>query len=179
LINKEKLEEQLSELPLYLYYFFDSHELTFSDRIRTICKTECPMYGKTWACPPGTGTVEECKSRCFSFNRVLMISTITEVSDIADIEETLATRGEHERVTKLAAGFVREQTENVYVLSSEACSICETCAYPDEPCRFPEMMNPCVESHGIVLTEIAEKLGIEFQYGGNIVTWFSLIFFND
>ncbi len=39
-------------------------------------------------------------------------------------------------------------------------------------------MYPCVESHGIIATDIAEKHGIEF-FNGNIVTRFSLIFFRE
>ncbi|MBQ8830693.1 MAG: DUF2284 domain-containing protein [Oscillospiraceae bacterium] len=176
-MDRELLESQLAELPLYGYFFVDTSELEFSERIRYICEHECPMYGKTWACPPGTGMVPECEAKCRSYKDALMIATITEVFNIADIEETLATRPEHEEITKMAADMVRQQCDDVYVLSSEACAICEECAYPDGPCRHPELMNPCVESHGIILTALAEKYGIEFQYGGNIVTWFSLIFY--
>ena len=32
---------------------------------------------------------------------------------------------------------------------------------------------------GIVISELAEKHGIAFLYGGNIVTWFSLILYNE
>ena len=38
-------------------------------------------------------------------------------------------------------------------------------------------MFPCVESHGILIIDTAEKYGIDFQAGGNIVTWFSLILY--
>ena len=51
-MNRERLEEKLSALPLYQYAFIKTDELTFSPRVRYICKTECPMYGKSWACPP-------------------------------------------------------------------------------------------------------------------------------
>ena len=98
-----RLEEQLSELPLYIYAFIDPKALEFSDRIRWICENECPMYGKTWACPPGVGSVPECKGKCLSYENCLMISTITEVYDIADMEATLATRPEHEEVTNQVA----------------------------------------------------------------------------
>ena len=96
MIDFTKIEEQLSQLPLYIYSWIDPKELEFSGRIRWICEHECPMYGKSWACPPGVGTVEGCKKKCTGFSRCLMISTITEVSDIANIDETLATRPEHE-----------------------------------------------------------------------------------
>ena len=62
------------------------------------------------------------------------------------------------------------------VLSTEACAICEQCAYPGGPCRHADKMYPCVESHGILATEIAEKYGIDF-FDGKIVTWFSIIFY--
>jgi len=55
------LEEKLAEFPLYQYEFIHTDELMFSERVRYICETECPMYNTTWACPPAVGTVEECR----------------------------------------------------------------------------------------------------------------------
>ena len=179
MLDRHKLEEQLCELPLYEYHFIDVSELTFTQRVREICRTECPMYGKSWACPPGTGSVEECRRRCQAYRNALLIATVTEVRDIADIQETLDTRADHEELTRQAAELVRQQTEDIYVLSSEACAECEECSYPAAPCRFPDRMNPCIESHGILLTDTLEALGIEFQFGGNVVTWFSLVFYNE
>ena len=97
-MNRELLEQQLSELPLYIYDFFDPKDLEFSSRIRWICENECPMYGQSWACPPGVGTVDCCRGKCLSFDNCLLISSIVEVRDIADMEETLATRPDHENV---------------------------------------------------------------------------------
>ncbi len=174
----DKLEAALCELPLCQYEFIDTSELVFSERIRTVCETECPMYDRSWACPPAVGTVEECRERCLRFPRALMITTVTEVSDIANICETLDTRGPHEEITRQAAAMVKEQASEIMVLSTEACAVCEECAWPKGKCRHPERMFPCVESHGIIATDIAEKHGIEF-IGGNIVTWFSLIFFRE
>ena len=104
--------------------------------------------------------------------------TLTEVSDIANLEETLATRAPHEAVTREALAILKPHVKDVMALSTEACAICEHCAYPDAPCRHPELMFPCVESHGIIVTALAEKEGIDF-YGGNLVTWFSLLLFRE
>ena len=58
--------------------------------------------------------------------------------------------------------------------------ICERCAYLDGlPCRLPGKMHPCVESHGINILPTLETLGVPFQYGENVVSWFSLLFYND
>lgn len=177
-MDKQLLEAKLSEFPLYFYNFIDPNGLEFSDRIRYICGAECPMYGKTWACPPAVGEVDTCKSKCLHYENCLLIGTITEVADIANIEETLATRPAHEEVTNLVRDLFREQGVEPYVLSTEACELCERCAYLDgQPCRFPDRMHPCIESHGINIIPVLEANGLEFQYGENMVTWYSLLFF--
>ena len=177
-MNKELLASQLAALPILQYEFIPTEALHFSERVRHICETECPMYGKTWACPPGVGSVEACVARCRTYPEALLLTTVTEVRDIADMEETLATRAEHEAVTREAEKLLRAQGLETYVLSTEACAICEKCAYPDAPCRFPDKMYPCVESHAILVTDVAEQYGIEF-ISGNVVTWFSILFYKE
>ena len=76
------------------------------------------MYGTTWACPPAVGTLEECRDRVMAFEEGLLIATITEVSDIANIRETLDTRAAHEEITRQALSFVREQAEDTLTLST-------------------------------------------------------------
>ena len=178
MMDMELLESKLTELPLLGYFFIDPKGLEFSDRIRWICEHECPMYNKTWACPPAVGEVTACKAKCLHYENCLMIATITEVEDIADLEETLATRPEHEEITNQVRDMMREQGIDPYVLSTEACTVCERCAWLDgQPCRHPERMHPCVESHGINLIPVLEENGIEFQFGANVVTWVSLLFY--
>jgi len=180
MICREALEEALSQLPLYTYHFITPDQLEFSDRIRWICEHECPMYGESWACPPGVGSVETCSALCNSYKNCLVISTITEVDDISDIAQTLATRPDHEAITNQVRDLMRAQGTDPYILSTEACALCDRCAYLDgEPCRFPEKMHPCVESHGINILSLLDEWGIAFQYGENVVTWFSLLFYNE
>ena len=174
----ELLEQQLSQLPLYVYYFIDPEQLEFSHRIRYICKTECPMYGKTWACPPAVGEVDACKEKCLGYENCLLMGTITETDDIANINATLDTRADHENLTNQVRELFREQGIEPYILSTEACSVCTRCAYLDGlPCRMPGRMHPCLESHGINIIPTLEEKGLEFQYGENMVTWYSLLFF--
>ena len=177
-MNMDILEQQLQELPLYGYFFIDPRALEFNDRIRWICEHECPMYGKTWACPPGVGSVECCKAKCLSYENCLMISTIVEVDDISNIEETLATRPQHEAITDQVGELLRQQGVEPYILSPEACAICDRCAILDgQPCRFPDKMHPCVESQGINVVPVMESCGMEFQFGCNVVTWISLLLY--
>lgn len=176
-MNRARLEERLNELPLAQYVFFRTEELEFSPRVRMVCELECPRYGKSWACPPAVGSVEDCKKRVLARPEGLLIVTLTEVNDIADMAETLATRPAHEKITRQVAQIIADEGVSPIVLSTESCAICEHCTYPAAPCRHPELMYPCVESHAIVVTALAERLGVEYQYGGNVVTWFSLLLF--
>ena len=178
MMDRALLDQQLSELPLYVYTYIDPKELEFSSRIRYICQTECPMYGKSWACPPGVGSVDCCQKKCMTFENCLLISSIVEVRDIADMEETLATRPDHEALTNEVRELMRAQGVDPYILSTEACTLCDSCAILEgKPCRMPEKMHPCVESHGINVVPILESRGLEFQFGANVVTWISLLFF--
>lgn len=176
-LNRELLEKQMSELPIVQYEFFETAELTFSPRVRTVCELDCTRYNTSWACPPAVGTVEACRERCLSYPHALLLTTMNEVENIEDLEGTLATRTEHEAVTRQVNDLLRLQGVETYPLSTESCAICAKCTYPEAPCRHPERMFPCVESHGILIIDTAEKYGVSFQAGGNIVTWFSLILY--
>jgi len=178
-MNKALLEEQLRELPLVQYEFFPTDRLVFSPRVRQICERACPQYNTTWACPPAVGSVEECRARCLRYADALLLVTMTEVEDLADFQATLKTRAGHEEITRQVHALFRQQGVEPLVLSTESCALCPRCAYPDAPCRHPELMYPCVESHGILVTDLAEQFGLDFIAGGNVVTWFSLLLYNN
>ena len=54
---KKTIETKILELPLMQYEWIAPSELTFKEEVRQICKQECPMYGKSWSCPPAVGSV--------------------------------------------------------------------------------------------------------------------------
>lgn len=174
---KKEIEQKLLQLPIVQYAWILESEIEFSGRVRTICRQECPLYAKSWACPPGVGTVEACQKRCGAFDEAFVFTTVAEVRDAADMEETLATRAGHEDVTRQIQGIFREHGLRTLALSGDSCALCDTCAYPDAPCRHPQRMIPCIEGYGIVVPLLAEKAGIAFENGGNVVTWFGMVLF--
>lgn len=175
-MNRELFENFITQYPIYQYHFFMPEEITFTERVRIICKQECDRYGATWACPPAVGSVEECKNRCLSYSEGFFFSSVAEVSDIMDLKELLETRKYHETVVTELEEFLNQQGIDCYALSTESCDICEKCTYPDASCRFPDQMHPCVESHGIVVTELAEKFEMDYSIGMNQILWFGIIF---
>lgn len=176
-MDKQLLETQIAQYPVCEYAWLKPEDVPFLEQVRYICKAECPRYGTSWSCPPAVGTVEECKERCSQYEGLFLFTTMEEVLDISDLQETLRTRKNHEAITRQVGKLMKEQSSELLILSTESCANCEICNYPDGPCRNPEIMFPCIESYGILVTELAEKCGISFMSGGNIVVWFSLIYY--
>lgn len=171
------IEEKITEYPICEYAFIHTEDILFYDRVRYICETECPRYGTSWSCPPAVGTVAECEERCRRYRQGFLFTTVAEVSDMMNMEEMLSTRMEHEEITREIVQLFRAEGAEPLTLSTESCAACKTCTYPGAPCRKPDRMFPCIESHGIVVSELAEKYGISFLNGAGVVTWFSLLLF--
>ena len=177
-LNTEKFEDFIAEYPIYEYRLLDTKELSVAERVRIVCKQECERYGTTWACPPAVGTLKECEARIHSYDRAIFFSSVAEVSDLMNMEEMLATRDAHEELTTKVAEYLKGEGFCTFTLSTEPCDICKECAYlKGEPCRHPERMHPCLESHGVVVSEIVEQKQMEYNLGGNTILWFSMVLF--
>ena len=170
-LDRALLEQQMAQLPIVQYEFFPTSELVFSEKVRTICRTQCPQYGKSWACPPAVGSVAACQAHCLSYPTALLITSLAEVADIADMEATLATREGHEELTRQVNALFRAQGVETFVLSTESCAICEHCAYPGAPCRFPEKAIPSMEAYGLWVSKVCEQSGMPYYYGPGTITY--------
>lgn len=177
-LNLEQFEQFIADYPVFEYRLFETDRVSTETRVREICRSTCPRYGKSWACPPAVGTLAECEERIRSFSHAVFFSTVAEVSDVMNMEETLSTRHAHEEITNALAEHIREQGFEVFVLSTESCDICPTCAYKQgKPCNHPEYMHPCLESHGVVVMDLVEREAMEYNIGGNTILWFSMVLF--
>lgn len=176
--KQEILEGRLLELPLYDYAFFGADEIVFTQAVRSICETDdCGMFGRRWVCPPVIGSIEDCIAECGNYAHAFLFSTVTEVADSFDLKACIEARGDHEALTYDIAQIFREETQNPLILST-GCIPCQSCAYPDAPCRYPERAFKTIESHGILIMQMAEAQGINNDCGQNIVTYFSLVLYN-
>ncbi|MGI6094369.1 MAG: DUF2284 domain-containing protein [Lachnospiraceae bacterium] len=175
-MQQKELEEYMAQFPIFQYHFFDPEELTFTERVRMICQNECERYNSTWACPPAVGSVTECEKKCKAYKKAVFFSTVAEISDITDMQEMLKTRMGHEKIVTELENFLKKHDVDCLALSSDSCDICETCAWPNGPCRHLDQMHPCIESHGIVVTELAEKFHMEYMLSMQEILWFGILF---
>ena len=98
-MNNREIEALITQFPIYQYAFVETESIEFTEKVRTICKKECSRYGKSWSCPPAVGTLDDCKNRCREYPQALFFSTIADVPDYSDMDQLLATRREHEKIT--------------------------------------------------------------------------------
>lgn len=171
------LEQQLTQLPLYQYAFFKPEELPFSERVQQVCRLECPMYGKSWSCPPAVGTVAQCRQQCLSYDDALLMVTVQEVLDSSNLTETLKTKPFHTAQVRQVRQLLETQGMDTLCLSGDACDCCRQCAYPEQACRQPDRQMPCLEGYGVVVSDLAQRYGVPFPPENGLVFWYAVILF--
>jgi predicted metal-binding protein len=173
------ISEQKDSINIHEFAFMKSNEVVFSDEVRRLCeKNACGGYGTSWACPPAVGSVEECKEICGRFENAFIFTTVTKLKNKYDVVEWREARVVHEKITDKVAKIFRDEFEKTLILSTEGCTICKKCTYPDEPCRFPDKMYPATESFGIMVAQQASICKIRYINGPDTITYFSMIFFD-
>ena len=145
----------------------------------------CGEYGRTWVCPPHCGPIEDCIARVGCYTQAIVIQTISPLEDSYDFEGMEAAAKSFGEVFLAAVGFVKEHLTlhipegepSMLCLSAGGCHRCEKCTVSaGEPCRHPQEAFPSLESHGIFVSDLAQKAGLNYINGQNTVTYFGAIF---
>ena len=178
MITNEQIEEFISQFPIYQYSFITPADVEHYDDVRSVCKSICKRYDTNWACPPAVAKVQKCAKRCAEFDQVLFFSSFgaVEKGNAKERNESLKV---HEELTRHIEDHLIANGVTVYTLTSDACNLCSKCTFPHEYCRHEELMHPCIESHGISVTDLAEKCCMDYDMGRRLYLWFSLIYFRE
>ena len=180
MIKQAEIEKALTKLPILEYVFFNPEKIIFSKEVRELCEgNSCGMYNTTWACPPAVGSVESCIEKCQAYDKAMLFTTATSVASSFDMKGWMRARVEHEALTDQVAAVFRSYDKNALILSTEGCTVCKKCTYPDAPCRFPDCMYPATEGYGIMVMQMALALKISYNNGSNTVTYFSMVLFHE
>ena len=175
---KEEVTANREQLGIHQYGFLPTSKIVSSKMVRDLCKqNRCGAYGKSWACPPGVGTLEECAAKMKAYETVFVFTTKHDLEDSLDWEGMVAGKKAHEAMCPGVVEFFRARLADMMVLSTEGCSRCSDCTYPDAPCRFPDKLHPSIESYGVEVNVLARDAGVRYHNGPNTVTFFSCIFF--
>lgn len=171
-------ERGLKEIGIQEYGLISTAQIPFEQEIRKICeKNVCRLYGKTWACPPAVGTVEECRARCLSYKTAMVFNAVYPLEDSFDYEGMMQGHSAFKDLCDQLYERVRPQLNQFLLLSNEGCKRCKSCTYPSAPCRKPDLLFPSLEGFGIQVSKLADCANMKYTNGENTVTYFGMLLF--
>ncbi|MCR5845874.1 MAG: DUF2284 domain-containing protein [bacterium] len=180
--NRQPTADELKALAIEVGFseagMLDIPKLKYEPLVRQQCeKNDCGRFAKTWTCPPGVGTLEECKERVEGYGNMMLFNRKYELEDEFDFEGMI----EGLMAFKELAGDFDEalegKLEEYRLLSNEGCEMCETCTYPDAPCRFPDKVHHSLTSYGFTVAVLAKMAGMTYNNGPGTVTYFGALLF--
>ena len=154
----------------------DMESLEFREDVRAMCRSDrCNSYGKSWSCPPATGSIERAKERISGYHRGIIVQTCGEISGSFDIDGTRQIMLRHKKTFDTFVRQVRTFYPDCLPMGAGACSRCRSCTYPDRPCRHPDRMYPSMEAYGLLVSDVAVRSGLGYNYGENTMSFTSCI----
>lgn len=152
----------------------DPSTLNLLQDVRDMCAANtCGQYGKNWACPPGCGTLEECRADIAGYHSGILVQTMGELEDSMDFETMLELDKAHMKNFMEFREVLAETYPKLLALGAGACTICKECTYPDEPCRFPEKSVSSMEAYGLWVNQVCTANGMQYYYGPNTMAYTS------
>lgn len=146
--------------------------------VRQMCETNsCRMYGKNWSCPPGCGTLEECRERIAACSSGILVQTVGQLEDEMDGEGMMETEARHKESFQKLHDRLLLAGEDVLAIGAGCCTRCKTCTYPDAPCRFPKKCFASMEAYGMLVTEVCRDNGLQYYYGPATIAYTSCFLF--
>ncbi len=156
-----------------------SAEIPFSESVAEACRANrCGRYGKSWTCPPGVGELFELEKKIKSYKTAVVFSRKHILEDSFDFEGMMEGQKKAKSLLQDILAALRKDGVPYMALGCEGCGLCAKCAYPDAPCRHPDLAVPSVEACGISVVDLARSIGIRYHNGQNTVTYFCVVLFD-
>jgi predicted metal-binding protein len=175
-MQTEQLRDEARRAGFEQFAELKTDTLRFLPQVREMCRADrCHSFGKSWACPPGCGTLEACAARAAKYRRGILVQTVGEVEDSFDIEGMQSLEKKHKKNFQKFVRKLRKTCPGLLPMGAGACSLCKTCTYPEKPCRFPEQAFASMEACGLWVSEVCEKNGLRYNYGPNHIAYTSCV----
>lgn len=148
--------------------------------VRNMCSADrCKVFGRNWACPPGCGSVEDCRKRIMLYHNGIIVQTVASLTDDFDLEGIEYANKLHTRRFKVLARQTRIFHPECLPLSAGPCSRCVACTYPNKPCRYPDKKFSSMEAYGLLVSDVCLKSGLPYYRGPNTITFTSCVLFKN
>ena len=147
-------------------------------KCRELCAQNlCGAYGKTWGCPPGAGTEEECFRALGDFTNAAILIKEFDKIDMKDHDLLKRLGGAHQDACRKFCNELRKDGCKAIAMTDGGCRYCGVCSYPDDPCRFPDQRVPSIAAYGIMMDEYMSSQNIDFRFRNDGMTLYGLILY--
>jgi predicted metal-binding protein len=154
-------------------------DVVTSKELTSLCNPEaCRQYGSCWTCQPAAGPFEQLQEHITSKDAGIVVQSIRDNVDFYEDWEILAeTRASHnERLDRLAAAM-REEFKDVMEFSTGGCDVCESCTYPDAPCRNPDTQRHSLSAHGVSVGSTCQRAGMDYSFENGRIRYVGMILY--
>ena len=155
--------------------FLDDFSVECRPELRAYCNPEqCHNHGQNWVCPPGCGTLEECREKARGFSEAILLQSITGLDPPVEPEAYRALNREHNFRFKAFIELIKPEVEKVLPLTSGGCVFCEQCSYP-EPCVKPDVKMESLSAFGIDVGKLCAAAGLPYAFTPETVYFTALL----
>ena len=152
----------------------DPATIELKEEVREMCAGgKCAMYGKRWSCPPGCGTLDECRALLKGYTYGILVQSVGALEDSFDVETMLETEAVHKERFAAMGRALHDRGIQALAAGAGCCTVCKACTYPDAPCRFPEQRVSSMEAMGMLVSEVCKANGLPYFHGENTITYTS------
>jgi predicted metal-binding protein len=168
----EELTKFIAESGFSIIGRFDATLLEARQEVRDMCAADkCQAFGRSWSCPPACGSLEEYQRLFQRYQTGYLFQTVAEMEDPFDYEGIERGSKEHKRRVNDLADRIAGTERDILLLGAGACTLCETCTYPDAPCRFPEKTFTSMEASGLVVYDVCKLADVPYYHGKNTIAF--------
>ena len=155
--------------------FLDGLALECKPGLRAYCNpVQCPNHGQNWVCPPGCGTLDECRERARGFNKGILLQSVTELHPPTAPEAYRELNREHNLRFREFIESARPGLAEMLPLTTGGCVFCELCVYP-EPCVKPDVKMESLSAFGIDVGELCAGAGLPYSFSEEAVYFTALL----
>jgi len=164
--NYNELENLAKESGFTHYARLNVSTLEFMKEIRDMCNPEkCRNYGKSWSCPPACPSLEEMREKVKDYKEGILVQTVGDLEDSLDWDSIMETGANHKENFGKMRKALNDNDLSIIAMGAGECKICETCTYPDNPCRYPDKKEVSMEASGLFVSKVCTDNDLTYNYG--------------
>jgi len=172
--NFEELAGIAKECGFTHYAELDVETLEFMQEIRDMCNpNQCNKYNTSWSCPPACASLEEMRERVKKYSNGILVQTVGDIEDSLDWDGIMEAGARHKENFGKMRMVLSEKHPTLLAMGAGECRICETCTYPDDPCRFPDKMEVSMEACGLFVSKVCTDNDLSYNYGSEKIAFTS------